>query len=182
MSEEIRSSLMKNFVVVLVLAVVGLALPHPSQAAGVMMGVPGYYDPTTSTFVPIVTPKTFPLATFTRTGTFKLTVTLSIEPAIGVDEPITCQASISTFDASFTNSASTTGLIVRSGAKGTLTMPIPYNWTTAAAGETATVTVNCSENSFGAGGIGHSISFTVPGFVVPSTPNAVTTKSLTGSM
>ncbi len=84
---------MKNFVVVLVLAVVGLALPHPSQAAGVMMGVPGYYDPTTSTFVPIVTPKTFPLATVTRTGTFKLTVTLSIEPAIGVDEPITCQAS-----------------------------------------------------------------------------------------
>jgi hypothetical protein len=42
---------MKNFVLALVLAVVGLALPHPSQAAGPIIHIPGYYDQVTQTFV-----------------------------------------------------------------------------------------------------------------------------------
>ncbi len=97
---------MKNFVVALVLAVVGLALPHPSQAAGAIAGIPGYYDTTTGTFVPMVVPKVVPLASVARTGTVKVSITLSVEAAIGADEPISCQASISAFDASFDNSAS----------------------------------------------------------------------------
>jgi hypothetical protein len=110
-------------------------------------------------------------------------VTLGIEAAIGTDNPITCQASISTSDASFDNSASATGLVVRSGSKGTLTLPIPYNWTMAAAGEFATVTVNCSEGSgFTTGAVGHSIFFTVPGFVVPAAPGAITKKTLAASL
>ncbi len=174
---------MKNFIVALVLAAVGLALLHPSQAAGAIIGIPGYYDQATQTFVPMVVPKVVPLISVARTGTVKVTITLSIEAAIGTDEPITCQASIFASDASFDNSASATGLVVRSGATGTVTMPIPYDWTMVATGELATLSVSCSEGEgFSAGGVGHSISFTVPGFTVPATAGTITTKTLAASM
>lgn len=174
---------MKTFVVLLVLAVVGLALPRPTQAAGAIIGIPGYYDQATGTFVPMVTPKVMPLVSVARTGTVKITITLGIEAAIGTDEPISCQASISASDASFDNSASASGLVVRSGARGTVTMLIPYNWTMAASGELANLSVNCIEgSSFSTGGVGHSIFFTVPGFTVPAGPGAVTTKTLAASL
>jgi hypothetical protein len=172
---------MKNFVVALILAVVGLALPHPSQAAGAVTGVPGYYNPATGTFAPMVT-KIVPLASVSRTGTFKAIITLNIESAIGTFEPITCSASIMSSDASFDNSASASGLVVRTGATGTVTIMIPYNWTMAATGEQATVSVNCSEGTFSTGGITRSIFFVVPGFTVPAAPNTVTTKSLSAAM
>jgi hypothetical protein len=174
---------MKTFVVALLLVVLGLVLPHPSRASGAVMGIPGYYDQTTGTFVPMVVPKVVPLVSLTRTGTVKVIITLNVEAAIGTFEPITCQASITASDSSFDNSATATGVVVRSGATGTVTMLIPYNWTMAAAGEQATVSVNCSEgNSFTTGGVGHSIFFTVPGFTVPATAGAVTTKTLAASM
>jgi hypothetical protein len=180
-SEE-EEQLMKNFVVALVLAVVGLALPHPSHAAGVTTGIPGFYDPATGAFAPMVT-KVVPLVTVARTGTVKVVITLNIEAAIGTYEPITCQASINSFDASFTNMASAAGLVVRTGATGTVTITIPYNWKMAAAGEQATVSANCSEgNGFSPGGVSHSISFTVPGFTVPTANGTITTKSLSASM
>jgi hypothetical protein len=172
---------MKNFVVALILAVVGLALPHPSQAAGAITGIPGYYDPATGTFAPMVT-KAVPLASVSRTGTFKAIITINIESAIGTFEPITCSASIMSSDASFNNSASASGLVVRTGATGTVTIMIPYNWTMAITGEQATVSVNCSEGSFSTGGITRSIFFVVPGFTVPATAGTVTTKTLTAAM
>jgi hypothetical protein len=62
-------------------------------------------------------------------------------------------------------------------------MAIPYDWTMAATGEQANVFVNCSEgNGFTAGGFGHTINFTVPGFVVPVTAGTITTETLTASM
>jgi hypothetical protein len=174
---------MKNLIVALVLAAVGLALLHSSQAAGAIIGIPGYYDQATQSFVPMVVPKVVPLVSVARTGTVKVTITLSVEAAIGTDEPITCQASIFASDASFDNSASATGLVVRSGVTGTVTMPIPYDWTMVATGELATLSVSCSEGEgFSAGGVGHSISFTVPGFTVPATPGTITTKTLAASM
>jgi hypothetical protein len=173
---------MRRIVLTLILAVIGLALPHPSQAAGAVMGVPGFYDQATGTFVPMVVPKVVPLVSVARTGTVKIIITLSIEAAIGPFQPITCQASIFASDVSFDNSASASGFVVRSGAKGTLTMLIPYNWTMVANGELASMSVNCSDNSFNTGGVGHSIGFTVPGFIVPATAGAITTKTLAASM
>jgi hypothetical protein len=175
---------MKTFAMVLVLAVTALfALPHPSQAAGAIMGIPGYYDTTTSTFVPMVTPKVLPLtAPITRMGTVKVIITLNVEPAIGTDTPISCTASVSASDASFENSASATGLVSRTGTAGTLTILIPYNWTMVASGETAMLSVNCSESGgFSAGGIGRSVFFTAASFAVPAT-TTTTTKSFTASM
>jgi hypothetical protein len=57
-------------------------------------------------------------------------------------------------------------------------MTIPYLWTMAATGELANVSVNC----FNSGGLSRSVSFTVPGFVVPVTAGTVTTVSLKASM
>lgn len=173
---------MKKFVVLLVLAVVGLVLPYPSQGASAPAGIPGYFNPATGTFAPL-TIKQVPLAAaVSRTGTFEAVITLSIESAIGIDEPITCTANISSFDPSFTNSASATGLVVRTGATGKVTITIPYDWTMAATGEQATVTVNCSESEFGAGSAGHSMSFAGFTFTVPTTAGTLTIKDLTASL
>jgi hypothetical protein len=173
---------MKSFVAALPIVVFALMLSHPSQAAGPIMGIPGYYDPATSRFVPMYTPKVTPLTSVVRTGTVKVVVTLSIESSIGTDEAIVCNATISSDDASFFNSASDSGEIVRSGSTGTLTMSIPYSWTMAATGERANVTVSCDVENFNTGGISRSIDFIVPGFVVPVTAGTVTTESLSASM
>jgi hypothetical protein len=172
---------MKNLVMALTLAAVEFALPHSGEAAGAARPVPGYYNPANGTFVPMVT-KSPAVAPTTRTGTVKISIALSLEAAIGADEPISCQASISAFDASFDNSASTSGVVVRSGAKGTVVLIIPYDWTMAAANEMVTITTSCSEGSSGTGGVGHSIFFTVAGFPVPAKAGTVTTKSLTASL
>jgi len=169
----------KNLVIALVLVIVGFALPNPSRAAGANMGTLGYWDPTTSTFVPMLTPKVLPLASpVTRTGTVKVNITLSIESSIGTDQAISCSASILSSDASFFNQASTDGIVVRSGATGTVTMTIPYLWTMAATGELANVFASCNVENFSTGSITRFITFTVPGFVVPVTAGAITTKSL----
>jgi len=172
---------MKILVMALTLAAVEFALPHSGEAAGAARLVPGYYNPANGTFVPMVT-KSPAVAPITRTGTVKISITLSLEAGVGTDESISCQASIGAFDASFENSASTSGVVVRSGAKGTVVLTIPYDWTMAAANEMVTITTSCSEGSFSAGGVGHSIIFTVPGFAVPTKAGTVTTKSLTASM
>ena len=173
---------MKNFVMALALATVGLVVPHSGKAAGAVRAVPGYYDPATGAFAPLVA-KVRAAAPVTRTGTVKITITLNIEAAIGTDEPISCQASIGAFDPSFSNSASASNVVVRSGAKGTATLVIPYDWTMAASGEMVTISSSCTEGSgFDAGGVGHSVSFSVAGFAVPSAAGAVTVKSLTASM
>jgi hypothetical protein len=79
-----------------------------------------------------VTPKVAPLVSVARTGTVRVVITLTIESAISTQDPINCQAGISADDASFYNSASTSGTIVRGTTTGTLTLAIPYDWTMAA--------------------------------------------------
>jgi hypothetical protein len=173
---------MKNFGMAPALATTVLSLPHSGEAAGTVKAVPGYYNPMTGTFAPMVT-KSPAAAQVARTGTVKISITLAIEAAIGTDEAISCQASIGAFDASFDNSASASGVVTRSGAKGTVVLTIPYDWTLASATEMVTISSSCSEGSgFDAGGTGHSITFTVPGFAVPAKAGTVTTKSLSASM
>jgi hypothetical protein len=181
-SREGEEPLMKNFGMALAFAAAALSLPHLEAAAGTVRAVPGYYNPATGTFAPMVTK--FPAAaSVARTGIVKISITLSVEAAIGADEPISCEASIIADDLSFDNSASASGVAARSGAKGTVVLTIPYEWTMAKADETATIAASCSEGSgFSAGGVGHSISFAELGFTVPAKAGAVTTKSLTASM
>jgi hypothetical protein len=170
---------MMNSLTALALTAAALALPNAAHAAG-NSAIPGYYDPATRMFMPMIVgaPAAAPVS---RSGTVKITITLNIQSSVGTDAPLTCQASISTFDASFQNSASASNVVTRSGAKGTAVLSIPYNWTMAAANESVLITSSCSESTFGAGGVGHSITFTVPGFTVP-TKSGTTTKSLTASL
>jgi len=165
----------KSFVT-LALSAIGLLVPYSSDAAG---AVPGS---STAQPNPIV-PKVAAVSPVTRTGTVKVVVTLAIESAIGADEPITCSASISASDASFDNEATTSNVLVRSGSTGTATLTIPYDWTMAATGESAQVSLSCSEgSSFNTGGVSHSIYFTGSTFVVPVTAGTVTTLSKSASM
>jgi hypothetical protein len=180
---EQKELMMKKFVVILALAVAAFMPPHPSHAAGVPAGgIPGYYDTATSTFHPLVIKVAPAVAPITRTGTLKLTINLTIESAIGTDEPISCTAGTGTVDLSFDNSASAGGTITRTGGTGTLTLLIPYDWTMAMAKELASITVSCSESSNYEEGVGHSVGFTSPGFTVPSTNGVVTSETFTASM
>jgi hypothetical protein len=178
---------MKNFVVAAALSAAGFVVSYSGSAADTVRGVPGFLDPSTGNFTPaaaspIVT-KVIPAAAVARTGTVKVVITLAIESAIGTDESISCSASFFATDASFDNTASATTLVVRTGATGTATMTIPYDWTMAVTGEPATISVNCTEgNGFSAGGVGHSISFVTPAFVIPAVNGTVTTKTLSASM
>jgi hypothetical protein len=183
-STEEEEQLMKNFGMALAFAAATLVLPHSGEAAEAVKAVPGYYNPATGTFAPMVT-KSPAVAPVARTGTVKISITLSIEAAIGTDVSISCQGSVNTSDASFDNYASANGVVVRSGAKGTVVLTIPYAWTMAASGEMVTIYTSCSEGSPGSstvGGVGHTISLTVPGFAEPAKAGTVTTKSLTASM
>jgi hypothetical protein len=173
---------MKSFIAGALLAVASVAMSSGAEARAAT-GIPGYIDTTTGVFTPYV--QKVPAATsVARTGKVAVTIALNIQPAIGADEPISCTVSISAFDASFSNSASSAGVVSRTGTKGSVTISIPYQWTMKAAGETAIVTVSCSEgvSSFTPGGVAHSISFTVPGFAVPATAGATTKISLAASL
>lgn len=166
----------KSFAVTLTLAAIGIVVPYSIDAADAGSSAKGILA------YPMVT-KAPAASSVSRTGTVKIVITLAIESAIGTDEPISCSASISTSDASFDNSANATGTIVRSGATGTATLTIPYDWTMATSGEQATLSVNCSEgNGYTSGGVSHSIYFAGSAFTVPHTNGTVTTKDLSASM
>jgi hypothetical protein len=169
---------MMNSLTALTLTAAALALPNAAHAAG-NSAIPGYYDPATRMFMPMIVgaPAAAPVS---RSGTVKITITLNIQSSVGTDAPLSCQASIGTFDGSFQNSASASNVVTRSGAKGTVVFTIPYNWTMAATGETAAIGLSCNEGN-STGGVGRNILFFVPGFIVP-TKSGTTTKSLTASL
>jgi hypothetical protein len=169
---------MKNFAAILLIGVVALALPRPSRAAG----GGGYFDPATGRFVPMVSPKVAPKdPPVTRTGTVDLDITLTIESAIGSDESVTCDATLSSDDASFFNEVTASGT-VSGRPTGTLTLTMPYDWTQAATGESATVSLSCAEQDF-EGTVDHSMEFLAPvTFTVPTTAGTVTKETFTGSL
>ena len=69
---------MKNFVAILVLGVIAIALPYTSLAASAANANAGYFDPTTSMFVPMVTRKVLSKAApVVRNSTVKVTISLS---------------------------------------------------------------------------------------------------------
>jgi len=173
---------MKKFVVAMVLAIVGLALTHPSQAASLPPAAQlGYWDETTATFTPLITPKVAPNpnTVITASGTVVAKITLHLESAIGTDADIGCTVSIGESDASFSNSASASGSIVRSSATlGTATITIPYEWTIVGPSEPVSIGVGCSIFS----STSRTITFFgVAGFTVPASPST-TTRNLTASM
>jgi hypothetical protein len=170
---------MKNFIAAVAL-VVGLALPHLSQAASVPAGAQlGYFDQTTATFKPLITPKVVPASSVVRTGTVKVTITLTLQSVIGPESGVSCGAGIGAFDASFDNTAGASNVpVVISGSTGTVTITIPYAWTMAASGEQATVSANCNEFAT----VDRFLTFILPGFVVPTAPGTVTKISLKGTM
>jgi hypothetical protein len=153
---------------------VTLAVPRLSRAAG----IPGYWDTTASKFVPMRVPKVAAKDPVTRTGTVDLDITLTLESAIGADEEVYCNASISTSDASFDNEVSAFG-IVSGRPTGTLTLTMPYDWTMAATGESAQIFLSCTE--YDGGTVEHEMSFASVAFVVPAT-TATTTEHFTGSL
>jgi hypothetical protein len=174
---------MKNFVVAAALSAIGFVVSFSGKAADTVRSVSGSTESLTPPVASPMLTKVIPAAAVGRTGTVKVVINLAIESAIGSDEFITCTASVFATDASFDNSASASTLVVRTGATGTATMTIPYDWTMAASGEPATMSVSCTEgNGYSAGGVGHSISFVTPAFVVPVVNGTVTTKTLSASM
>jgi hypothetical protein len=157
----------------------GAATPVAATSSSDNDAILGDLHPSTGIFVPKAL--ILPHASVARTGTVKVTITLAIESSIGSDQPITCEVSISAGDTSFVNSATASATVVRSGATGTCTISIPYDWTMATTGETATVSVTASTGSF-SGGIFRNLTLIHAGFAVPATAGTVTTLAFSASM
>src|SRR5262249_21233595 len=106
-----------------------LLLPVPTEAQNASThGIPGYLDPTTGVFSPVV--NSLPTAaTLTRTGKVVVAVTVQIDSSIPKDQQITCNVTIGSSDfPGITNGASSQSGVIRSGSSGKCTTTIPYIW------------------------------------------------------
>jgi len=180
---------MKNFAVTLALSAIGFVVLYSTNATGA--AVPGYFDESTGRFVPaqarqsaatpmvMKTPASDPV---TRTGTFKIIITLGIDSAIGMDEPIICAVNVSNSDASYNNQASTSTYVVRTSATtGTATLTIPYEWTMAEVGEAADISASCNQGQ-SSGGVYHFVSFEQQLVIAVPASGTTTTKTLSASI
>lgn len=150
-----------------------LVLPAATEAGSTGAGVAGFLDPTTGTF----TAKAGLLAAsaaLARTGAITVTTTVQIDSAIPVDQPITCTVSLSSGDVSFSNSASGTNNVVRTGSSGKCTTTIHYIWEVAAATTLMNVSVSISTgNGFNTDGVSHNASSSFAPFAVPNTAKSL---------
>jgi len=154
---------MKSFIVALALAVAGLALLHPSQAAGAIIGIPGYYDQATQTFVPMVVPLSRSLGRAQSRSPSRSASRQRLEPTSRLVAKYLYFAS---------DGASRTTLpppvLSFDRALSDRHVPIPYDWTTAATGELADLTVSCSEgDGFSAEALGTLSPSPCPGSWCP---------------
>lgn len=145
-----------------------LVLPVASDAAGPVAGIAGTLDPATGAFT--ARSNLAPAAAaLQRTGSITVTTKVTIDLKIPVDQPITCGVTLSSFDSSFTNSATGSNDVVRSGSTGTCTTTIFFVWEVSSASTTMSVSVNLSTGSgFSTDEVSHSAGFSFAPFVVPN--------------
>jgi hypothetical protein len=154
-----------------------LLLPIPTYAqSAATPGIPGYLDPTTGVFKPVVS--SLPTAaTLTRTGKVVVTVTVQIDSSIPADQQITCSVSIGSSDfPGISNGASSESGVIRSGSSGKCTTTIPYVWIVASAATKMSVSVSVSTGEFTFGSVSHSASTSFPAFSVPTGTKSLSVK------
>jgi hypothetical protein len=149
-----------------------VVLPISTDAAGPVAGIAGVLDPSTGTFT--TRPALVQAATaLQKSGTVTVTTTVVIDSAIPLDQPITCNVSISAYDSSFVNSASGENNVVRSGSSGKCTTVIHYIWEVASSSTMMSVSVSISTGSFGTDTVSHSADHSFTPFAVPSTSTSL---------
>jgi len=123
----------------LLLAAALVASSLPALATTVAPGgehlVPGYYDPKTGTFKPLITPNVIPnVTTVTRDGTFVANVTLTIKSDIPTSSPIYVELDANTTDGtslglynSYDESATKEATRTSAGAAH-VSISVPYSW------------------------------------------------------
>ncbi|HEY1257742.1 MAG TPA: hypothetical protein VGF34_00725 [Stellaceae bacterium] len=143
-----------------------LACPVTTEAANT--GIAGTMDTTTGTFTPqaVLAPAAVDLL---RTGVITVTTTVQIDSQIPQDQTISCTVTLNSFDSSFTNSASGSNNVIRTGNKGTCKTTIHYIWQVLNAQTKMNVSVSVSTNNgFSSGGVSHNASHSFTPFAVPN--------------
>lgn len=158
---------MKPFAIAALISGVAL-LPVASNAAGPSPGIAGFLDPTTGVFTTRPSLSVAPGA-LTRTGSITVTTTVAIDSQIPADQTITCSVTLTADDVSFSNTASGSNNIIRSGNTGTCRTTIFYVWKVVNASTTVNVAVDVSTPfAEGADSISHEATFSFAPFAVPS--------------
>lgn len=151
-------------------AAIGIPIVIASpQALGDGTRIPGYLDLSTGVFSPrLASPP--PATAVPRTGVVTITITVAMDSAIPLEQTVTCNAGLSSFDSSFTNTAGAQSTVVKSSKTvGKCVLTIPYVWEVAAATTNMSVTASItSGTSFGIGSVGHTGSTTFTPFAVPN--------------
>ncbi len=145
-----------------------LLLPSATEAqSAAPSGIPGYLNPATGLF--IARPALLPgAATLQRSGTITVTITAVLGSNIPASVSVFCSVSIGSFDSAFSNSASGSGVLVRSKTGGTCKVAIPYIFEVAAATTTMTVSAFISAETSTTPPVDYSASHSFTPFVVPN--------------
>jgi len=121
------------------------------QNAGGRPGVPGYLDPRTGTFKPVMLAPDENAITATAVctvttcgGTFKVTLTITKKSVFPTGDTIGCSVSASTQDGStsFHSYDETASVAATSAAPFTCVVTIPYSWTGLTSASTDQVTIS----------------------------------------
>ena len=119
-------------------------------------GIRGYYNPVSRTFTPLAPPvatRAAPALT-TVTGTFKISVSVKIDPKIPTNVRLAAAVTItaqdpSTYNPSIGYVTNTGGTLARNGDAGTLSLTIPYIYKLADPTAPVTFTLSVYEPSGG---------------------------------
>lgn len=161
-----------KWIVALIAAAVAanLFLPIATHADPVQ-GIPGYLDPKTRSFIPMPrAPTTADAASLFRTGAIQLTTTVQVKSPIPESQEITCQVSLSAYDAAFTNTASGSSVAVRSGTTATCTTTVYFLFRIA--DTNTTMDINLSVYSYSASSL-RDLTRSVATIPVPNSTRAM---------
>jgi hypothetical protein len=144
-----------------------LLLPVATEAQNPTAGIPGYLNPSTGMFTtrPALLPAT---AGLQRSGTISVTITAVLGSNIPASVPVSCFVDIFADDLGFDNSASSSGVLVRSGKGGTCKIKIPYIFQIATAATLMNVSASLSAFTNTTPSLSYSASFSFAAFAVPS--------------
>ena len=148
-----------------------LLLPAATEAQNTAPGIPGYLNPATGLFT--ARPALLPGATaLQRIGMITVTITAVLGSNIPASVTVGCFVSIGSSDSAATNSASGSGVLVRTKKGGTCKVAIPYIFEVAASTTTMFVSASISATTSTTPSISYSASIASRCFACRTNPRA----------
>jgi hypothetical protein len=116
-------------------------------------------------------------------GVYTVVITVDIESSIPANEPLTCTASLTTADAVYSNTVSSSSDFVRSGTTGTCTIALHYLFTVSSKTTTASLSFSVGAGSYDATNQDeHTLEGSVSTIDLPNSLKGNTTRHVAAAM